>query len=235
LLPGGEVKVKVCGVTTVDDARLVAGVGADYVGVVVGIDFSPRCLSIEEALPICQQSALPVVALFFDWEVEALRRAVAALRPHAVQLLGQEPPELVRDLAQTAPCKLWKTVHLPPPGGGHVDTADLERRLGSLIDAGVSVVLIDTVVGSAGKGRRYGGTGQVNDWAMARRLAERISVPTFLAGGIKPENVERAIGQVRPHGIDLCSGVESSLGRKDPEKLRRLMTAVRQAAPETRC
>ena len=226
------IKVKVCGITTVEDARLVAEAGADYIGVIVGIDVSPRQITIEQARPICEQSPLPVVNLFFNRDVEQIREAVAVLKPHAVQLLGQETPALVRALTQTIPCQIWKSVHLPPVDEGEADITTLLDTVNSLVDAGIHAALLDTVVSAAEEGARWGGTGRVNNWTAASRLVEVIPVPTFLAGGINPDNVREAIETVQPYGIDLCSGVEMSKGRKDPEKLRRLMMAVRETAPE---
>ena len=221
-----------CGITTVEDARLVVEAGADYIGVIVGIDVSPRQLTIEQARPICEQSSLPVVNLFFNRTAEQIREAVAVLKPHAVQLLGQETPAMVRALTQTIPCQIWKSVHLPPVDEGEVDISELLDTVNSLVDAGIHAALLDTVVSAAGEDRRWGGTGQVNNWTAARSLVEAISVPTFLAGGINPDNVREAIETVQPYGIDLCNGVEMSKGRKDPEKLRRLMLAVREVVPE---
>ena len=221
-----------CGITTVEDARLVAEAGADYIGVIVGIDVSPRQLTIEQARPICEQSSLPVVNLFFNRDVEQIREVVAVLKPHAVQLLGQETPAMVRALTQTIPCQIWKSVHLPPVDEGEVDISELLGTVNSLVDAGIHAALLDTVVSAAGEDRRWGGTGQVNNWTAARSLVEAISVPTFLAGGINPDNVREAIETVQPYGIDLCNGVEMSKGRKNPEKLRRLMLAVREVMPE---
>ncbi|HUV44456.1 MAG TPA: phosphoribosylanthranilate isomerase [Dehalococcoidales bacterium] len=226
------IKVKVCGITTVEDARLVAEAGADYIGVIVGIDVSPRQITIEQARPICEQSPLPVVNLFFNRDVEQIREAVAVLKPHAVQLLGQETPVLVRALTQTIPCQIWKSVHLPPVDEGEADISTLLDTVNSLVDAGIHAALLDTVVSAAEEGARWGGTGRVNNWTAARRLVEVIPVPTFLAGGINPDNVREAIETTQPYGIDLCSGVEISKGHKDPEKLRRLMLAVREAVPE---
>ncbi len=220
-----------CGITTVEDARLVAEAGADYIGVIVGIDVSPRQLTIEQARPICEQSSLPVVNLFFNRDVEQIREAVAVLKPHAVQLLGQETPALVRALTQTIPCQIWKSVHLPPVNEGEADISTLIATVNSLVDAGIHAALLDTVVSAAEEGARWGGTGRVSSWTTARRLVEATPVPTFLAGGISPDNVREAIETVQPCGIDLCSGVEIPKGRKDPEKLRRLMLAVREAAP----
>ena len=222
-----QIKVKICGITTVEDARLVAEAGADYIGVLINVEFSPRCLTIEQARSICEQSTLPVVALLFNSETEQIQEAFGALGFHAVQLLGQEPPSLVRELKKAADFEVWKSIHLPPQGAEEVNISTYKDNLDSLNDAGVDAVLIDTVVSDPKVKLRYGGTGQVNNWTIARKLVETIPVNTYLAGGIKPENVQQAIELVQPYGIDLCSGVESSLGRKDPEKLYRLMNAVR--------
>ena len=231
--PRKDIKIKVCGITTVEDAHLVSESGADYIGVLIEVDFSPRRLSMEQARSICQQSTLPVVTLFFNWEAEQIQRAITALHPHAVQLLGQEPPSLVKTLKTTAACQLWKSIHLPPPGPGQVDITEHQDRVNSLVDAGISAIVIDTVVGSSQENLCYGGTGQMNDWTIARRLTDAIPIPTFLAGGINPDNVQQAIELVHPYGIDLCSGVEIAPGRKDPEKLRRFMSAVYRAIPRS--
>ena len=224
-----DVKIKVCGTTTVEDARLVAEAGADYIGVLIEVEASPRRLSVEQARPICEQSALPVVALFFNREAEQIQRAIEALHPYAVQLQGQETPELVEMLKKTSSCEVWKSIHLPPRGLGETNIDEYQGRVNSLIDAGIDAILIDTVVSSPQDGSRYGGTGQVSNWDVARKLVEAIPVPVFLAGGINPENVQQAIEVVHPYGIDLSSGVESAPGQKDPEKLRQLVLAARGA------
>ena len=110
-----DIKIKVCGIVTVEDARLVAEAGADYIGVIIEIDSSPRRLSIEQARPICEQSSLPVVALFFNWEADSIQRAIEILHPHAVQLLGQESASLVRTLKK-GPGK--SKIALPPAPAG---------------------------------------------------------------------------------------------------------------------
>ena len=227
--PRRDIKIKVCGITTVEDARLVAEAGADYIGVLIEVESSPRRLSVAQARPICERSTLPVVTLFFNWEVERIQRAIEALHPHAVQLLGQETPSLVRTLKRMGTCELWKSIHLPPRGLGEINIDEYQDRANSMVDAGIDAILIDTVVSSPQDGPRYGGTGQVSNWDTARRLVEVIPVPVFLAGGINPENVQQAIELVHPYGIDLCSGLEFAPGQKDPEKLRRLVLSARSA------
>ncbi|MBI2979643.1 MAG: phosphoribosylanthranilate isomerase [Chloroflexi bacterium] len=226
-----KVKVKVCGITSIDDARLAAEAGADYIGVIIEIDYSPRRLTVEQALPICQQSTLPVVTVVFNWSAKQIQKMVSTLHPHAVQLLGQEPPSLVKNLKNIVTCELWKSIHLPPRGLGEIDIAEYRHRIDSLIDAGIDAILIDTVASSPQGNRRYGGTGQVSNWDIARKLVQATSVRTFLAGGINPQNIQSAIELVRPYGIDLCNGVESTPGHKDAKKLHQLMLAIRRVVP----
>ena len=222
-----DIKIKICGITSIGDARLAADSGVDYIGVIVGVDFSLRCLTVEQARLICEQASLPVVVLVCNWTTEEIQSVIATLNPYAVQLLGQESPSLVKTLKGMAVCELWKVIHLPPQGMEDVDVIEIIDRANSLVDIGVDAIVIDTVVSSPGGSKRYGGTGQVSNWAIARQLVDAISVPTFLAGGINPENVQQAIGIVHPYGIDLCSGVERIHGRKDAEKLRRLISVAR--------
>ena len=206
---------------------MVAEAGADFIGVIVGIDVSPRQLTIEQARPVCEQSSLPVVALFLNRDETQIRETVSVLQPYAVQLQGQEPPELVRRLSRNMPCEVWKAVHLPPINEKQTDFTEQLHYAESMAAAGASVLLIDTLVKSGGKKHRYGGTGRVNDWTLGRKLVETLDIPVFLAGGIRPGNVREAIDTVHPYGIDLASGVESETGRKDPEKVRQLMAAIR--------
>jgi len=228
-----DIKIKVCGITTVQDAHLVADAGADYIGVIIDVDFSPRRLTVEEAYPICEQSTLPVVALFFNEEAEQIQRAIAVLNPCAVQLLGQESPSLVKKLKAASTCEVWKSIHLPPQDVEEVDINEHKDSVNSLVYAGIDAIVIDTVVGTSQQNPRYGGTGQVNNWTIARSLVEAIPVPTFLAGGINPDNVKEAIELVHPYGIDLCSGVEVAPGQKNREKLRQLIRAVYGTFPRS--
>lgn len=227
------IKVKVCGITTVEDAQRAAEVGVDYIGVIIEIKFSPRRLAIKQAQPICERSIVPVVTLFFNWDAEQIRKAVRTLHPKAIQLQGQEQPSLIKTLKKDLGCEVWKAIHVPARGMGKINFDEYLEKANSFIDAGTDAIVLDTVVGSS-ENKRYGGTGQVSDWTIASELVKAIPVRTFLAGGIKPENVQQAIKQVHPYGIDLCSGVEASPGIKDPQKLRALMMAVREANKELR-
>lgn len=221
-------KVKICGITTVKDALLATGGGADYIGVIIEIKHSPRRLTIEQALPIFQQSPRPVVALFFNWDAGQIREAVSVLHPGVIQLQGQETPSLVKELKGTINCEIWKAIHVPSKNEGKTDFRESLEKANTFINAGVDAIILDTVVGFPGAEKRYGGTGEVSDWDVARELVKAIPGKTFLAGGINPDNVRQAIEQVKPYGIDLCSGVEASFGVKDPQKLKRLMEYVHE-------
>ncbi len=214
-------KLKMCGVTNAADARLVSESGADFCGILVDISFSERSLSLSEARKVATAASVPVVVLVCDPDLRAVEQIVHELSPSAVQLLGRETPEFVRSLKPRVACQLWKTLHDPPPPG--------QATAEAYIEAGVDAFLLDRSDDSEGF-LRLGGTGKCADWDRASTMVKEIPKPVFLAGGINPENVAQAVVKVRPYGIDLCSGVESSKGRKDPDKLRRLVAAFRAAA-----
>ncbi len=219
--------VKICGTTSLEDAQCAARHGADYFGVVVEVDFSPRSLTIDQAKPIF--STAPIgdtegVALVFHMQPERLDTLIRTLEPHAVQFLNLAPLSLIRELKQRVPdILLWQSIHLPE-AGIEVDFASFQRMVRQYADAGIDLLIFDTVAVLKGV-QKFGGTGLVSDWHVVRQLIDQVdvSVPIWLAGGINPKNVADAIEAVRPAGVDLCSGVEVAPGRKDPEKVRRLI------------
>ncbi len=213
--------LKLCGTTSAEDARL--GRGADYCGIVVGVAWSERSLSMVEAAEVARASGVRNVILLCNPSAAFAGEVAMALRPHALQLLCHETPELVAELKQTLSCEIWKTVHLPAVDG--------QASAAAYADAGADALLVDAVDASEGF-QRLGGTGKVGDWAAMTALKEEIGIPIFLAGGINPENVADAVRSVRPHGIDLCSGVEAQRGERDAEKVQRLLCRFRDATAE---
>ena len=213
-------RLKICGNTNIEDVRLIGASGADYCGILVTVGFSERSLSLQQAFVLAAESKIPNVILMCDPGIEEVKEIVAEIRPFAVQLLGHESPELVKKLKSKLECRVWKTVHLSLVSG--------QASPEEYVKAGADALLVDSVDTSEGF-QRLGGTGKVADWKAAAAMVKAVSIPVFLAGGINPENVEKAITEVRPHGIDLCSGVEASRGKKDPEKLRNLVKNFRSA------
>lgn len=206
--------LKICGNTNIEDVKLVGDSGADYSGILVNVGFSERSLSLEQARQLVSASKIPTVILLCDPTIELVEKVAADIQPYAIQLLGQESPEFVKELKAGIHCQIWKTIHLPLVSG--------QSSPEEYIKSGTDALLVDSVDASEGF-LRLGGTGKVADWKAAAAMIKRVSSPVFLAGGINPENVEKAILEVRPFGIDLCSGVEVSRGKKDPEKLRALV------------
>ncbi len=219
-----KIHLKICGNTNREDVRLVGASGADYCGILVDVGFSERTLTLPQAAELAKESKIPVVILMCDPDPELVTAVAHTINPLAIQLLGHESPEMIKTLKSEVTCRLWKTVHL--------SAVSEEASPDDYIRAGIDALLIDSVDTSEGFAR-LGGTGKLADWKAAAKIVKTSSVPVFLAGGINPENVQRAITEVKPFGIDLCSGVESSRGKKDPEKIRRLVANIKSLEPTT--
>ena len=219
-------KVKICGTTSVTDARMAADGGADYSGVVVEVPFSERSVPIDSAAEIARQTPIPTVILVFDRPTDWVKAAAARIQPFAIQLLGHEPPTQVAELKGSVSCEVWKSLFLPTENDPAADVEAISAQIAAHIDAGADALLFDTAEFGDGQAR-FGGTGKKSDWNLSAQLIQTCKVPAFLSGGIRPENVREAIETVRPHGVDLCSGVEASKGVRDQQKLNRLMENAR--------
>ena len=213
--------LKLCGTTSVEDAQLAWRAGADFCGILVDVNWSERSLTLEQAQAVAAASGVRNVILLCNPSAAFAKKVAETVRPFALQLLFHEPPSLVAELKNSLSCAIWKTVHLPLVAGQATPQA--------YESAGADALLVDSVDSSEGY-TRLGGTGKVGDWSAVAALKERIDIPIFLAGGISPDNIAAAIHLVRPDGIDLCSGVEATRGRRDPAKVDRLMQRFREAA-----
>lgn len=202
------VRVKVCGMTRLTDARLACDLGASAVGFVFW-DRSPRRIDSRTAAEIA--AALPAGALavgvFVNASVERICELVDRVGLGAVQLHGDETEQYMRRLP--AGVTLIKALAVRSP-------ADVETALGL---PGRLTVLLDVH-----DPLRRGGTGRTVDWTLAADVARRRR--TFLAGGLGPENVAEAIAAVRPYAVDASSRLEAAPGLKDPDKLRAFLAAA---------
>ncbi len=199
--------VKICGITTVEDGLLAAGLGADAIGMVFAAS-SPRRISVSQAAQILPR--LPPEVLTVGVFRNELRDRVVEITDRAglgaVQLHGHESPEDCRWIAARVPA-LIKAFSIKDPA--------LQQHA----DYGPHRLLIDSPLP---------GSGEVFDWGLLDRLvADRRYI---LAGGLNPSNVAEAIEMLGPWGVDVSSGVEASPGRKDPVKVRRFLAAARAAA-----
>lgn len=204
------VQVKVCGITTPEDAAMAAQAGAAAIGLVFWPG-SPRFVDramarrIVEVLP----SFLARVGVFVDQSLDMMTRTSDDVGLDVIQLHGAERPEMVACL----PRRAIKAIRV---GGGSV-LDEVSRYQG----AGI---LLDTK-----DEKRPGGTGRTFDWQTAQQVRARVPF-LVLAGGLTADNVAAAIKTVGPDAVDVSSGVEATPGRKDPKKLKAFLEAVRGAA-----
>lgn len=205
-----RVRVKICGIRSLEEAGVALELGADA----IGFNFwkgSRRYIDPAAARSIIaqQNQFFGVYVGVFVNEEEAVIRAVASdLGLAAVQLHGDEPPEFCDQLSQLRVIKALRV-------GDGFDPK-------SVSSYSVSAVLLDSQVGS-----NYGGTGYKFDWRAA--IEAKMYAPIILAGGINVDNVSEAIRTVAPVAIDVCSGVEAEPGRKDLRKMREFMSAFDRA------
>ena len=216
--------VKICGMMSVADRDLAAESGADYFGVLVDVGYSIRSLALDQARPLFESPPIPGVVSLFNPDANKVREVVEQLSPFAVQLLGNESPEFIASLKNLLECEVWKSLHVPARNRGTIDVEAMKALAEECEDSGADAILFTTVDTSTGPARFS--TGGVADWSLIRGLVAGRSAPAFLAGGLDARNVVSALQTVRPEGIDVCSGVETSPGKKDPGKLAGFLEAV---------
>jgi phosphoribosylanthranilate isomerase len=206
------VRVKICGITNLADAKAAVDLGAHA----LGFNFyekSVRNIAPADAYKIIR--ALPrkieAAGVFVNWSPEAVIALARAIDLDTVQLHGDETAATARELA-----KYFHVTKAMRVGKGF--------RLASLkpFESTVRAFLFD-----AAKSGQFGGTGHRTDWTIARRAAKSRRI--ILAGGLTPENVAEAILYVRPYAVDVASGVESAAGRKSLAKLRHFFAEVSRA------
>ena len=203
------VRIKICGITNLEDALLAVDLGADALGFIF-YPKSPRTVAPAAALAIIAQlpPLVTTVGVFVDEDAAAVQDLAARVGLDWVQLHGQESPEYCRSLGR----RVIKGFRVQDQ---HSLTALAAYR------GAAQALLLDTY-----KKGQIGGTGETFDWALAREA--RKFGPIILAGGLNPENVAQAIAAAQPQAVDVASGVESAPGKKDPEKLKRFFAAVRR-------
>jgi phosphoribosylanthranilate isomerase len=201
------VKVKICGLTTLADARLAAEAGADALGFVF-YEPSPRYLSPEAASLIIGQlpASLVAVGVFVDAPPELVFSAMRQCRLGLLQFHGDEPPDYCLQFGLMS----MKAFRIQGP--------DPLRRLA---DYPTDAWLLDACAPD-----KPGGTGQTFDWDLALE-AGKLGRPIFLAGGLTPENVAEAVRRAQPYAVDVSTGVETAPGKKDPDKVRAFIQAAK--------
>jgi phosphoribosylanthranilate isomerase len=204
-----DVKVKICGITSVGDAEEAVDAGADALGLMF-YPGSPRHISLETAQTI--ERRLPPfiirVGVFADPAPDDVFSAMHQCGLNLLQFHGHETPEFCRQFG----IMTMKAFRI----------RDAES-LREIPDYQTDAFLLDSYVPGIA-----GGTGATFNWELARE-ARKFGKPVFLAGGLTPENVADAVRTASPFGVDVSSGVEQSPGKKDPLKMRAFVAAVRSA------
>lgn len=205
-------RIKVCGITTAEDAKEAIRLGVDAIGFIF-VENSPRYISPEKAKEIVMQLPpfIHLVGVFVNCDPVEVEEIIEYCGLTHVQLHGSEDVDYCLRLSQDAtPCRVLKAFRVGPESTA-ADFLPYEQA--------VSGFLLDTYVEG-----QEGGTGRPFDWSVIEAL--QLKLPLILAGGLSPENVAEAVQNVRPYAIDVNSGVEDEPGRKNPDKMRLLVESV---------
>jgi phosphoribosylanthranilate isomerase len=210
-------RVKFCGITNLDDAAEAVRLGAWAVGL-IHFDGSPRCVDPAVAAEIgaAFRRKCEVVGVFVNPTLEEVDRAVEDAGLTMVQLNGAEGAQFCAEVGRRTGVKVIKAIHVASAADIHA--AEAFRTDFHLFDR-------------RGKGL-WGGTGESFDWELLR--GHRSEVPAILAGGLRPQNVARAIAVARPDAVDVASGVEVEPGRKDHAAMAAFFEAAQPAGISTR-
>ncbi|HKQ37234.1 MAG TPA: phosphoribosylanthranilate isomerase [Verrucomicrobiae bacterium] len=204
-----SVRIKICGITSIEDAVAAVNAGADALGFMF-YERSPRRISMDMAAAI--KNALPPfvvkVGVFAD-ATENVVRSAALCGLNVLQFHGNETPEFLKRFSPTATIKAFRVQNA--------------ASLAMLPTYNTSSWLLDSYTPA-----QLGGTGTTFNWDLAIQ-ARKLGRPIILAGGLTPENVADAIRKVRPYAVDVSSGVEFAPGKKDPAKIAAFIQAAKSA------
>jgi len=207
------VRVKICGLTNLDDAAEAVRLGAWAIGLVL-YEKSPRRCEAGEAVRIAAafRRKCEVVGVFVNPELDEVDKAVEDAGLTMVQLNGQEGQSFCAEVARRTGVKVIKAIHVASAADVH--NAEAFRTDFHLFDR-------------KGKGL-WGGTGESFDWGLL--AGHRSEVPAIVAGGLRPDNVGEAIALTHPHAVDVASGVEVEPGRKDHALMEAFFEAAKAAS-----
>lgn len=203
-----QTRIKICGITRIEDGLAAARLGADAIGMVF-YEATPRYVTVDQARAIAQ--ALPPfvtrVGLFVNVDADRVRATISTVGLDILQFHGEESAETYRAFGRPyiKAVRMWDDVDLYAQQRAYPDAIGL---------------LLDTYVKHT-----PGGSGETFDWRLVPRDLEK---PIILAGGLTADNVKDAIKVVRPFAVDVSSGVEETKGVKDPEKISAFIERVRE-------
>ena len=203
------------------EARLAVALGADAVGLVGHMPSGPGVIGVAAAAQIAKEMPCGTDTFLLTSAIRAkeIVKDLAVCPASAVQIVRHIDPGEYPELIEAAPqVRRIQVVHIEDEGA-----LDLLARYEPFVDA----FLLDSGK-TFGPEQQFGGTGATHNWTISRRFVEKTDIPVYLAGGLNSANVFEAITQVRPYGVDLCTGVRTD-DQLDPAKLEAFMSEVRRA------
>ncbi len=221
--------IKICGITNLEDARMVSDLGADAMGFILSTD-SPRRIGLDKAKTIVdslskEKSKIFKVGVFVNEGIEYILNYSVKLGLDYTQLSGDEDSDFLKELKDKSEgLKIIKAVRIKSRDRNFSDNISYDNEMKGEIESArrfADFILLDSF-----KKDVYGGTGITFDWNVARDCSSRM--PVILSGGLEPGNIREAIDSVRPFGVDASSRLELYPGKKDPVKLEEFIKIVRQ-------
>jgi phosphoribosylanthranilate isomerase len=214
-------QLKVCCIASIAEAELALGLGANALGLVSAMPSGPGVVDDDTIRDVVRwaRGRARTFLLTSRTRAEAIAEQLHDLQPHTVQLVDGLPHGEHARLRALAPAvRIVQVIHVR-------SVADVEEAcaLAPFVDE----ILLDSGNPAAAV-KELGGTGRLHDWMLSARIVREAGVPVWLAGGLRAENVGQAIATVRPHGLDVCSGVRRG-GELDAAKLASLRAAMRAA------
>ena len=222
--PSYAPRVKICCISSVEEAALAIACGASALGLVSAMPSGPGVIREDQIAEIAATVPPPIATFLLTskQEVAEIVEQQRHCRTNCIQLCDCLTSGAHADLRRALPgIKIVQVIHVTGPG-----SVDEALALAPSVDA----ILLDSG-NPALPVKELGGTGRSHDWSLSRRIREQISIPIFLAGGLNATNVGQAMNAVAPFGLDLCSGVRTD-GKLDRQKLLAFFAAVHLAASQ---
>ena len=211
-------RIKICCIASVEEAWTAIRAGASALGLVSAMPSGPGVIEEAQIAEIAARVP-PPIATFLLTASSSADAIIAQQRrcgTNTLQLVDRVEEGCYRRLREALPgVRLVQVVHVTGEASVDEALAAAAEVDALLLDSGNPALAV----------KELGGTGRTHDWRHSRRICEQAAVPVFLAGGLRPENVGRAVRAVAPFGLDVCSGVRTE-GTLDPDKLRRFVAAA---------
>lgn len=210
------VKVKICGLTSPEDARTACEAGADMIGVIVKVNVTtPREIDFVTANEILNTvpDNIDTVAVSMPNNLEEAQELSDRLETDFLQIHNSLPPSEIRKIKEKTDQSIISVCKVSRISGKFCGVISEAEKKAEVSD----ILLLDTKSGNGG------GTGNTHNWYISSKIRETIKIPLILAGGLNPSNVKPAIRKVKPYGVDAASGVESVPGEKEPDLVKRFI------------